>query len=113
MLIKLTEPKKRIIVLNKTDLGQKLSVDEVKELTHSEIISTSILKEKNLEELEGAIKELFFSGIENSNDQVLVTNQRQVALLIFAMRPFGIDTFRIRGDYVGRNVTHDIQHFVV
>lgn len=81
MLIKLTEPKKRIIVLNKTDLGQKLSVDEVKELTHSEIISTSILKEKNLEELEDAIKELFFSGIENSNDQVLVTNQRQVALL--------------------------------
>lgn len=81
MLIKLTEPKKRIIVLNKTDLGQKLSVDEVKELTHSEIISTSILKEKNLEELEDAIKELFFSGIKNSNDQVLVTNQRQVALL--------------------------------
>lgn len=85
-LIKATDDKKRIIILNKLDLGQKISVEEMKKLTGSEVISTSILKEKNLDELEDLIKKLFFSGIENSNDQVMVTNQRQSGLLAKAKR---------------------------
>ena len=80
-LIEETKDKKRIIILNKSDLGQKLTVDQMKKLTGSEVISTSILKEKNLDELEELINKLFFSGIENSNDQVMVTNQRQTSLL--------------------------------
>ncbi|WEV38691.1 tRNA uridine-5-carboxymethylaminomethyl(34) synthesis GTPase MnmE [Lactobacillus sp. ESL0680] len=80
-LIAATDAKKRIVILNKTDLGQKLTVAEIKKLTGSEVIATSILQEKNLTELEEAIRKLFFSGIENSNDQVMVTNQRQVGLL--------------------------------
>lgn len=31
--------------------------------------------------LENAIEQLFFSGIENSQNQILVTNQRQAGLL--------------------------------
>lgn len=80
-LIKETDGKKRIIILNKTDLGQKITTAGMKKLTGSAVISTSILKEKNLDELEDTIKKLFFSGIENSNDQVMVTNQRQAGLL--------------------------------
>ncbi|RMC47403.1 tRNA uridine-5-carboxymethylaminomethyl(34) synthesis GTPase MnmE [Lactobacillus sp. ESL0228] len=80
-LIKATNHKKRIAVLNKTDLGQRISVEEIKKLTGSKVIATSILHEKNLDLLEQAINELFFSGIENSNDQIMVTNQRQVGLL--------------------------------
>ncbi|WEV51144.1 tRNA uridine-5-carboxymethylaminomethyl(34) synthesis GTPase MnmE [Lactobacillus sp. ESL0731] len=80
-LIAATDAKKRIVILNKTDLGQKLTVSEIKKITGSEVIATSILQEKNLTELEEAIRKLFFSGIENSNDQVMVTNQRQVGLL--------------------------------
>lgn len=80
-LIAATDAKKRIVILNKTDLGQKLTVAEIKKLTGSEVIATSILQEKNLTELEEVIRKLFFSGIENSNDQVMVTNQRQVGLL--------------------------------
>ena len=80
-LIKETDNKKRIIILNKMDLGQKLSANEIKELTGSEVISTSILKNENLDALADLIKKLFFSGIENSNDQVMVTNQRQSGLL--------------------------------
>lgn len=80
-LLEMTADKKRIIVLNKMDLGQVLTVDAVKELTGSEVVTTSILKQKNMADLEDMIKKLFFAGIENSNDQILVTNQRQTGLL--------------------------------
>ena len=80
-LIEATAEKKRIVILNKTDLGQKISTAEITNLTKSPVIAISILQKQNLEQLEKTIKELFFKGIENSNDQVMVTNQRQVGLL--------------------------------
>ena len=80
-LLELTANKKRIIVLNKSDLGQKVTPEEMKAISGSEVVATSILKEDNLSSLEDLIKQLFFSGIENSQDQILVTNQRQVGLL--------------------------------
>lgn len=80
-LIDATNDKKRIVLLNKTDLGQKVTVEEIKQLTGSKVIAISVLQQKNLDQLKQAIKELFFNGIENSNDQVLVTNQRQSGLL--------------------------------
>lgn len=85
-LIEETKNKKRIIILNKMDIGQKLNVQEMKKLTNSEVISTSILKQVNLDELKNLIKKLFFSGITNSNDQILVTNQRQSGLLAKAKK---------------------------
>ena len=85
-LIEETKNKKRIIILNKMDIGQKLNVQEMKKLTNSEVISTSILKQVNLDELENLIKKHFFSGITNSNDQILVTNQRQSGLLAKAKK---------------------------
>lgn len=83
-LLALTENKKRIIVLNKSDLGQVITSKEFNNLTESPIVITSILKKNNLDQLENAIEELFFSGIENSGNQVLVTNQRQASLLVKA-----------------------------
>lgn len=80
-LLELTANKKRIIVLNKSDLGQKVTPEEMKAISGSEVVATSILKKDNLSSLEDLIKQLFFSGIENSQDQILVTNQRQVGLL--------------------------------
>ena len=80
-LIAATAEKKRIAILNKTDLGQKITAAQIKQLTKSPVIAISILQKQNLEQLEKTIKELFFQGIENSNDQVMVTNQRQVGLL--------------------------------
>lgn len=78
-LLDLTADKKRIIILNKTDLGAKITAANLQ--TDSPIIATSLLKGENVDQLETLIKKLFFSGIENSNSQVMVTNQRQAALL--------------------------------
>ncbi|WP_297815005.1 tRNA uridine-5-carboxymethylaminomethyl(34) synthesis GTPase MnmE [uncultured Lactobacillus sp.] len=83
-LLDFTKDKKRIIVLNKSDLGQKISPKQIKEMTDSPIVVTSILQKENMDQLEKAIEQLFFKGIENSADQVLVTNQRQASLLIKA-----------------------------
>ena len=80
-LSKLTANKKRIIILNKQDLGTKISQEMIREITDNPIIVTSILKQENMAALENAIEQLFFSGIENSQNQILVTNQRQAGLL--------------------------------
>ena len=80
-LLNLTANKKRIIILNKQDLGTKISQEMIREISDNPIIVTSILKQKNMDALENAIEQLFFSGIENSQNQILVTNQRQAGLL--------------------------------
>lgn len=80
-LLDYTKDKKRIIILNKNDLGQTLTTDDIAAKFHSPVVTTSILQQKNLDALEQLIKKLFFAGIENSHDEVMVTNQRQSSLL--------------------------------
>ena len=84
-LIKATNDKKRIVILNKTDLEQKLDRDELKQLMPDDnetIIPLSVLKNDGLDKLEEEISRLFFNnGIENSQNTVIVTNARHLALL--------------------------------
>lgn len=86
-LIELTKDKKRIIVLNKTDLKQELDLNELyKYVDQKEVLKTSVLKNEGMTELEEHIASLFYSGIENSQTSVLVTNARHVALLERALQ---------------------------
>lgn len=85
-LLAYTKNKKRIIILNKNDLGQALTTKAMAAQYHSPVVTTSILKEKNLDQLEDLIKKLFFAGIENSQTAVMVTNQRQSSLLAKAKK---------------------------
>lgn len=81
-LIRLTNDKKRIIILNKTDLEEKLDRKELAEISeNAPVYATSILKNEGVEALEEAISKLFFNGIENSQSTVMVTNARHIALL--------------------------------
>lgn len=81
-LIRLTNDKKRIIILNKTDLEEKLDRKELAKISeNAPVYATSILKNEGVEALEEAISKLFFNGIENSQSTVMVTNARHVALL--------------------------------
>lgn len=81
-LIRLTNDKKRIIILNKTDLEEKLDRKELAEISeNAPVYVTSILKNEGVEALEEAISKLFFNGIENSQSTVMVTNARHIALL--------------------------------
>ena len=81
-LIRLTNDKKRIIILNKTDLEEKLDRKELAKISeNAPVYATSILKNEGVEALEEAISKLFFNGIENSQSTVMETNARHIALL--------------------------------
>lgn len=82
-LIKATAGKQRIVLVNKTDLPQKVDMDELKAaLDGDELITTSIVTNKGMDKLAATISRLFFNeGIESSQSQVMLTNARQIALL--------------------------------
>lgn len=81
-LFSLLEEKDAIILINKTDLPQKIDLDEVLALAKGrKIITASILQDEGIEELEEAIRELFFAGQMEAKDMTYVSNSRHIALL--------------------------------
>ncbi|AUM67227.1 tRNA uridine-5-carboxymethylaminomethyl(34) synthesis GTPase MnmE [Brevibacillus laterosporus] len=71
-----------IIIVNKTDLEQKLDIDKVKEAFPSApLILTSIKEEKGIDQLEQAITHLFFTGRVQQEDMTYVSNARHINLL--------------------------------
>lgn len=71
-----------IIIVNKTDLPQKIAMDEVRKLVGDlPLITTSLKEEQGIEELEKAIAQLFFSGQMESDEMTYVTNIRHIRLL--------------------------------
>ncbi|MCD2257166.1 tRNA uridine-5-carboxymethylaminomethyl(34) synthesis GTPase MnmE [Lactobacillus sp. CC-MHH1034] len=82
-LLKATQAKKRIILLNKTDLPARLKPAELASYLAPDErpINISILKQSGTDTLETKISELFFGGIETNQATVLVTNARQIGLL--------------------------------
>lgn len=71
-----------IIIVNKTDLEQKLDIDKIKEAFPSApLILTSIKEEKGIDQLEQAIAHLFFTGRVQQEDMTYVSNARHINLL--------------------------------
>lgn len=71
-----------IVIVNKTDLEQKLDMEQVKELVGDKrIVTTSLLQEEGIDELEGAIADSFFAGEIDSGDLTYVSNARHIQLL--------------------------------
>ncbi len=71
-----------IVVVNKTDLPQKIDLDRVREIAAGHhVITTSILQDEGIEKLEEAIASLFFSGQVEAEDPTYVSNARHIALL--------------------------------
>ncbi|KFL43690.1 tRNA modification GTPase [Lysinibacillus sp. BF-4] len=71
-----------IVVVNKTDLPQQIDMNEVQVLAgNHRIVTTSLLEEQGVIELEEAIAALFFEGNVESGDLTYVSNARHIALL--------------------------------
>ena len=71
-----------IVIINKTDLPKKINIEKVKELAkHHKIVTTSLLDDQGIDELEEAISSLFFEGALESGDLTYVSNTRHIALL--------------------------------
>jgi tRNA modification GTPase len=86
-LFKLIRDQDSIIIINKTDLEARISLDRVRELANGNpVISTSLLKDEGVDELEEAIRSLFFAGDMDGGDMSYVSNSRHIALLEQAKR---------------------------
>jgi len=71
-----------IVIINKTDLEQKLDLDQVRTYTEDKpIVTTSLLKEEGIDELEKAIADTFFAGEIDTGDLTYVSNIRHIQLL--------------------------------
>ena len=69
-----------IVIVNKTDLPQKIDLERVRQLAQNhKLVTTSLIEEKGIEELEEAIADLFFSGSIEANDMTYVSNSRHIA----------------------------------
>ncbi len=75
-LIDLSADKKRIVLVNKIDLEQQISLDEIKSLTDSEPVNISAKHDKGIEDLYDRIRDMFFKGNIDINDEALISNER-------------------------------------
>ncbi|MEG9298438.1 tRNA uridine-5-carboxymethylaminomethyl(34) synthesis GTPase MnmE [Mangrovibacillus sp. Mu-81] len=71
-----------IVIVNKTDLPQQIDLNKVRELSNEHpLVTTALLEEEGIDELEEAISSLFFAGSIESGDITYVSNSRHIALL--------------------------------
>ncbi|ENY5531630.1 tRNA uridine-5-carboxymethylaminomethyl(34) synthesis GTPase MnmE [Staphylococcus pseudintermedius] len=71
-----------IVIINKTDLEQRLDLAEVEAMVGDmPIIQTSMLQQQGIDELEIQIRDLFFGGEVQSQDMTYVSNSRHISLL--------------------------------
>lgn len=81
-LLKLTQDRKRLIILNKADLKMKTTASDLQALgVQMPPLVASVLTQRGLSAIEEEIKDRFFGGIENRQQDILVSNNRQIGLL--------------------------------
>lgn len=79
-----------IVIINKTDLENKLDLEEVKTMIgNAPIVKTSMLSQQGIEELEEQIRTLFFAGEVSNQDMTYVSNARHISLLKSAKTSIG------------------------
>ncbi|MFT9486699.1 MAG: tRNA uridine-5-carboxymethylaminomethyl(34) synthesis GTPase MnmE [Tepidibacillus sp.] len=76
-----------IVIINKTDLPQKIDLDLVKQkIPDARMILMSVIKEQGIDQLEETISELFFAGQIQTEDLTYVSNARHISLLKRALQ---------------------------
>lgn len=71
------QDKKVITLLNKTDIGQTVTEEDVRKLVKGPVIETQVKNGVGMDDFAAEIKRLFYSRDINFNDQVFITNVRQ------------------------------------
>jgi len=75
-IMELLKNKKAIVLLNKSDLDTVVDEKCLKEMVEAPVLWISAKTESGIQTLEDTIKELFFTGEINFNDEVYITNVR-------------------------------------
>ena len=130
-IINLIKKKKAILLLNKSDLPAKVTVNEIQTKTKHPVILVSIKESKGLYELEQSIKDMFFEGQLSYNDEIYIANERQKEALIYSKRSlelvkqsidadmpedfYSIDlmsAYEELGKIIGENVDEDLVNMI-
>ncbi len=77
VLIKEIEPKKAVILYNKSDLDDAFSIEEIEKKTSKNIIAFSAKTGDGLDELQQYITDQFFKNEISFNQEVYLSNERQ------------------------------------
>jgi len=80
-IIEMIRGRKAVVLLNKTDLLQVVSREELEQRTGHVVIPISAKEEIGIENLEQEIKSMFYEGEIDFNDEVYVTNVRHKTAL--------------------------------
>ena len=75
-IIKILQEKKTIVLYSKTDLKSAIDIEDLKSRINQPVIPISAKEETGITDLEEKIREMFFSGEINFNDEVYITNER-------------------------------------
>ncbi|MBQ2473172.1 MULTISPECIES: tRNA uridine-5-carboxymethylaminomethyl(34) synthesis GTPase MnmE [Lachnospira] len=85
-IMSLIKDKKVLVLLNKIDLEMVVSKEDImKHLPNARVVSISAKEEIGIDNLEDEIKEMFFSGNIQVNDEVYITSARHKQLLTEAV----------------------------
>ena len=76
-LLELSSSTNRIVLLNKTDLPEKIELEKLPKY----FIRISALKNENLDAVEKQIRALFFSGEIEAKDATTLSNARHIGLV--------------------------------
>ncbi len=80
-ILRLLKDRKAIIILNKTDLNMLTTKQMIEEKTENIVIPVSIKENDGIDSLGETIKNMFFHGKIELNDEVYITNVRQKTLI--------------------------------
>lgn len=99
-LISRLRDKRYIVLINKSDLAQKLDIAELGELQN--VLYISAKSGQGLDEIRETIREMFFKNEIDFNNQLYITNARHKAALVRAAESLG----RVR-ESIGAGVGED------
>ncbi|MGB4660243.1 MAG: tRNA uridine-5-carboxymethylaminomethyl(34) synthesis GTPase MnmE [Mobilitalea sp.] len=130
-ILKLIKEKKAILLLNKSDLVSKITVEAMQKLTDHPIINISVKENSGLDEFEQTIRTMFFDGVITFNEDIYITNDRHreafaasyeslklVQQSIDAGMPedfYSIDlmsAYETLGNIIGENVEEDLVNMI-
>lgn len=89
-IIEMIQNRNAIVLLNKSDLTPVTEKEDILKLLDKKVILISAKENKGIDELEDTIKEMFFHGKLEFNDEVYITNVRHKTALKNAYDSLGM-----------------------
>lgn len=80
-ILQLIQGKQAIVLLNKSDLDVCVTEVMLQDLTNAPVIAISAKNREGIDTLENQIREMFFGGKIILNDEIIISNARQIQAL--------------------------------